>query len=71
MPLHKVGDLVIMTETVEWDERVVLKGEVCIVSRVHDRNDAEDGIFFDYTVCAGDGVIIDVWEGEIVSIAKK
>ena len=70
MHMHKVGDLVVMLETVEWDDLVIIKGELCIISQVHDTTDPDDDIFFDYTVCAGDGVSIDVWHGEIQGLDK-
>ena len=60
-----VGDLVVLLETVEWDEIVGIKGEICIVAEVYDRTDPENGIFFDYKVCTADGAIFDVWQGEI------
>lgn len=67
---HKIGDLVVMLETVEWDDRIIVKGELCIVSGVYDTSDPEDDIFFDYAVCAADGITIDVWHGEIESLDK-
>ena len=69
MLIYQIGDLVILTETVEWDDLVIIKGEICIISQVHDTTDPLDDIFFDYTICAGDGTQIDVWHGEIERIS--
>ena len=62
---YKVGDLVVLLETIEWNDRIGLKGEICIVTQIFDRNLDDDDIFFDYKVCTADGVPLDVWEGEI------
>jgi len=60
-----------MLQTVEWDDRVIIKGELCIVSQVYNTSDPGDGIFFDYDVCAADGVTIGVWHGEIESLDRS
>tara|TARA_B100001250_G_C19381819_1_gene606547 strand:+ start:64 stop:288 length:225 start_codon:yes stop_codon:yes gene_type:complete len=61
----QLGDLVVMLETVEWDTLIAIKGELCIIVAIYDRTHPDDGIFFDYQVVTGDGIYIDVWEGEI------
>jgi len=66
---HQVGDLVLLLQTIEWDDSVILKGEICIISEVYDATSPDDGIFFDYAICAADGMKIDVWYGEIESLA--
>ena len=70
---YTVGDLVVLLETVEWDEIVGIKGEICIIAKVYNRTDPDDGIFFDYKVCTADGAVFDVWQGEIEKLenAKK
>lgn len=61
----QVGDLVVLLETIEWDELVGIKGEICIITQCFDRTGLDDGIFFDYRVCTADGICLDVWCGEI------
>ena len=59
----KIGDLVILLETVEWDDLVGVKGEICIVDKIYDPKNEEN--FFDFRICAADGVVLDVWGSEI------
>ena len=66
----QVGDLVILRETVEWDDLIGVKGEICIIVSAYGRTSLDDGIFFDYKICTADGVSLDVWEGEIEGIQK-
>ena len=61
--LFKIGDLVILQETVEWDTLIGIKGELCIVAEIYE--DIHEGIFFDYRIVLGDGTSMDVWQGEI------
>lgn len=61
-----MGDLVVLLETVEWNDLIGIKGEICMISRVYSSNTKEqEGIFFDYQVCTADGLAVDVWFGEI------
>tara|TARA_B100001123_G_C14711967_1_gene789522 strand:+ start:386 stop:607 length:222 start_codon:yes stop_codon:yes gene_type:complete len=62
---YKVGDLVVLMETVEWDDLIGIKGEICLVADIYDRTNVDDGVFFDYKICTADGICIDVWQGEI------
>jgi hypothetical protein len=62
---YQIGDLVVLLETVEWDDLIGIRGEICIVSGIYNRENLDDGIFFDYKICTADGVTIDVWQGEI------
>ena len=65
MGRYTVGDLVLLSETVEWDDAIALKGEICIITQLLDNTDPHGDNFFDYRLCAPDGVVIDVWHGEI------
>ena len=62
---YRIGDLVVLLETVEWDDLMGVKGEICIVCDIYDRTIPDDGVFFDYKICTADGICIDVWQGEI------
>ena len=62
---YTVGDLVILLETIEWDELIGVKGEICIVAGIYGKIEVDDGIFFDYKICTADGITLDVWQGEI------
>ena len=66
--LFKVGDLVILQETVEWDTLVGIKGELCIVAEIYE--ETNEGIFFDYRIVLGDGASMDVWQGEIKRVQE-
>jgi len=63
-----IGDLVILQETVEWEDLIGVRGEICIIVAIYNRTDLDDGIFFDYKICTADGISIDVWQGEIKGI---
>jgi len=65
---YQIGDLVVLLETVEWDDLVGIQGEICIICDTYDRQDLDDGVFFDYKICTADGVCLDVWQGEIKSL---
>jgi len=62
---HRIGDLVVLLETVEWNDTIGLKGEICIVAEIYDSLPVDERVYFDYKVCTADGISIDVWEGEI------
>tara|TARA_R100001443_G_C3305495_1_gene166403 strand:- start:609 stop:836 length:228 start_codon:yes stop_codon:yes gene_type:complete len=64
--IYEVGDLVVLQETVEWDDLRGVKGEICMVCKVYHPEIKEDeGVFFDYQICTADGQMVDVWCGEI------
>lgn len=67
VPHFKVGDLVVIIDTLEWDGIVAMKGEVCIITKVYDEN-FENEIAFNYKVVLADGHFFDVWANEIVGV---
>lgn len=68
---YSIGDLVVLLETVEWDDLIGVQGEICIISRIYDRSGLDDGVFFDYQIHTADGIALDVWEGEITLLRDE
>ena len=62
---YRLGDLVVLQETVEDGKMIGIKGEICIIAKVYNKCDLDNGIFFDYEICTADGLSVDVWQGEI------
>ena len=71
MHQYRIGDLVVLLETVEWESLIGIKGEICIVCEAYDKINTENGIYFDYKICTADGVTIDVWQAEISKLEDE
>jgi len=59
----RVGDLVILLQTLEWEDITAIEGEICMVTEVFDPHDETE--IFNFRLLLGDGQTIDVWYGEI------
>ena len=60
---YEVGDLVILLQSLEWNEMLAVDGEIGVVIKVYDSNDEET--FFDLLVVLADGCHMPVWLGEV------
>ena len=58
-----VGDLVILLQTLEWEDITAIEGEICMVTEVFDPHDETE--IFNFRLLLGDGQTLDVWYGEI------
>lgn len=52
-----------MLETIEWDDIIAIRGEICFIAEIYDPEDEHQ--FFNYRIFLGDGRSLDVWAGEI------
>ena len=66
---YELGDLVILLETIEWDDVIAFRDEICMVVEIYDPEDEEQ--FFNYRILLGDGRSLDVWIGEIEKLSHE
>lgn len=60
---YEIGDLVVLRESVEWDNSFGLEGEIGVIIEIYEIYDEEN--FFDLLVALGDGNILPVWVSEV------
>tara|TARA_Y100000034_G_scaffold58302_1_gene71090 strand:+ start:907 stop:1128 length:222 start_codon:yes stop_codon:yes gene_type:complete len=64
----KQGDLVVLLQSLEWDDVVAIEGEICMIVEVFDPDDETK--IFNFRLLLGDGQTLDVWPEEIRRIVQ-
>lgn len=65
----KVGDLVVVKDTICWMALTIVKGEICMITRIYGDDNPE--IFFNCAIISADGIELDVWFAEIEKIGDE
>lgn len=65
----KVGDLVVLEETIVWMKLTIIKGEICMITRIYGDDNPE--IFFNCAIISADGIELDVWFAEIKKLENE
>jgi len=65
----KVGDLVVLEETIVWMKLTIIKGEICMITEIYDNDSAER--FFNCSIISADGIQLDVWFAEIKKLENE
>jgi hypothetical protein len=60
---YSIGDLVVFSTNVQWDNLTAIEGEIGIVIQIYDPNQEE--MFFDLNIQLCDGGTVPVWVGEV------